>query len=54
LIWFVYSRMKEVIDIRRLHRLFIGIFLFYMDTEEEIDVKFLDDIKQELISMLND
>lgn len=51
-IWFVYNKLREKIRLEDLKRIFLGIFIFYMDVEEDIDEQILDNFKNEILSMI--
>lgn len=47
LVWYIYKKLKPKLSKQILHRIFMGIFLFYMN-EEEIDTEILENFKREL------
>lgn len=51
-IWFIYTKLQEKIRLEDLKRTFLGIFIFYMDIEEDIEEQILDNFKSEILSMI--
>ncbi|MEN3015430.1 MAG: hypothetical protein ABDH21_05190 [bacterium] len=49
LLWYIYLKLRDNIEADKLKRMFIGLFLFYMD-REDVDTKILENIKNELMN----
>ncbi|MFN4220355.1 MAG: hypothetical protein ACK4GJ_05495, partial [bacterium] len=47
LVWYIYQKLKSKVNQNILYRIFLGIFIFYMN-EEEVDSEILEGIKKEL------
>jgi len=48
-ILYVYERLKDIINKNKLNSIFMGIFLYYMDTEMDVDNEILEYFKNKLL-----
>ncbi|MCX7972354.1 MAG: hypothetical protein N2657_03975 [bacterium] len=53
LLWYIYERLRDRIERSNLQRIFMGIFLYYMNVEDDTNPNILENFKKELLSMID-